>query len=351
MVGSWMAANPSILVIASPLEDEHVARLRALAPDRLQVLHDKGLLPTPRFPGDHTGGPHHRTAQQQGRWQGMLARANILYGLPDPADLPFLSRLAWVQSTNTGAGPAVARLGLDRAGILVTTARGVHAGPLAEWTFMAILSHLRGLDHLKTEQAYARWERYSGEDLAGRTLVLIGAGDLARASARVARAFDMRVVAVARDPARPRAHNALFDAIMPTEELHVALAMADVVVMTAPHTPQTERMMDAGAFGALKAGALFVNVGRGVTVDHAALIEALRSGQVAFAALDVTDPEPLPPGHPLWSMPNVLISPHSASTVRRENMRITQVFVHNLTCWIEGRRADMRNVLDTRLMY
>ncbi len=346
-----MAPTPSILLIASPLEDEHVARLRALAPDRLQVLHDKTLLPTPRFPGDHQGGPFQRSPQQQARWQAMLTRATVLYGLPDPADLPFLSRLAWVQTTNAGVGPAVARLGLDRAGVLVTTARGVHAGPLAEWVFMALLSHMRGLDHLKAEQAYARWERHSGEDLAGRTLVLIGAGELARACARVARAFDMRVVAVARDPARPRPHNAQFDAVMPATELHVALGMADFLVMTAPHTPATEAMLDAAAFAALKPGALFINIGRGQTVDHDALVEALRSGQVAFAALDVTDPEPLPPGHPLWSMPNVLLSPHSASTVRRENARITQIFAHNLACWIDARRADMRNILDTRLMY
>ena len=346
-----MAATPAILLIASPLEDEHVAGFRALAPDRLQVLHDKALLPTPRFPSDHKGGPFQRTPQQQARWQAMLARATILFDLPAMEDMPFLSRLAWVQTTSTGVGPAVTRLGLDRLGVLVTTARGVHAGPLAEWVFMALLSHLRGLEHLRTEQAYRRWERFCGEDLAGRTLVLIGAGDLARGCARAARAFDMRVVAVARDPARARAHDALFDAVMPAGELHVALGMADAVVMTAPHTPETERMMDQVAFAAMRRGAMFVNIGRGPTVDHEALVEAVQSGQVGFAALDVTDPEPLPPESHLWSLPNVLISPHSASTVRRENARITKIFVQNLGCWLDGRHSEMVNVLDTRLMY
>ena len=346
-----MPQSPAILLIASPLEDEHVARLRTLAPDRLQVLHDKNLLPAPRFANDHRGGPFQRTPQQQARWQAMLARATILFDMPAQEDMPFLSRLAWIQTTSTGVGPAVVRLGLDRLGILVTTARGVHAGPLAEWVFMALLSHLRGLDHLKTEQAYRRWERFCGEDLAGRTLVLIGAGDLARGCARAARAFDMRVLAVARDPARARPHDALFESILPPAELHVALAMADAVVMTVPHTPQTERMMDAAAFAALRPGAMFVNIGRGQTVDTGALLAALQTGQVGFAALDVTDPEPLPPDHPLWSMPNVLISPHSASTVRRENARIVQILVQNLACWLDGRHAEMQNVLDTRLMY
>ncbi len=341
-----------VVLIASPLELEHVARIRSVAPDRVLVLHDPHLLPPPRFPADHHGDPAFgRTPEQQARWQGMLARATVLFDLPDAGDLPHLSRLAWVQATSTGVGPRVARLGLDRLGILVTTARGVHAGPLAEWVFMALLSHLRGYDHLRAEQAERRWQRGAGEDLAGRTLVLIGAGDLARGCAKVAHAFDMRVIAVARDPGRERAHAGLFDAVMPVGELPLALGMGDAVVMTVPHTPQTERMLDERAFRAMRPGAMFVNIGRGQTVDQPALVAALRSGQVGFAALDVTDPEPLPPDDPLWSMPNVLISPHSASTVGRENARITEIFCANLHCWLDGRRTDMRNVLDTALMY
>lgn len=345
-----MQAAQTVVLIASPLEEEHVAHIRAVAPDRLLVLHDPLLLPQPRFPGDHTKDMQ-RTPEQQGRWQGMLARASVLFDLPAAGDIPHLSRLAWVQATSTGVGPAVARLGLDRLGVLVTTARGVHAGPLAEWVFMALLTHLRGYDRVRAEQRERRWERHAAEDLAGRTMLLIGAGDLARGTARVAKAMDMRVVAVARDPGRARPHASSFDAVMPASELRLALGMADVVVMTAPHTPQTERMLDAAAFAQMRPGVLFINIGRGQTVDHAALADALRSGQVAFAGLDVTDPEPLPQDSPLWSMPNVFISPHSASTVARENARITEIFCSNLAYWLDGRRIEMRNVLDTKLLY
>ena len=347
-----MQQAAGIVLIASPLEEALVARIRTVAPERMLVLHDPLLLPTPRFTADHGGAPDfQRTPEQQARWQGMLARATILFDLPAAGDLPHLSKLAWVQATSTGVGPRVARLGLDRLGILVTTARGVHAGPLAEWVFMSLLTYLRGYDRLRGEQAARRWERHAGEDLAGRTLVLIGAGDLARGCAKIAKAFDMRVIAVTRDPARNRAHAALFDAVMSANELPLALGMADAVVMTVPHTPQTERMLDARAFAEMKPGVMFVNIGRGQTVDQEALIEALRSGHVAYAALDVTDPEPLPAESPLWAMPNVFVSPHSASTVARENARITDVFCYNLACWLEGRRTDMRNVLDTQLMY
>src|SRR4051794_12441524 len=270
-----MVSPPAIVLIASPLEDEHVARLRALAPDRVQVLHDPHLLPTTRYIADHKGAPFQRTQDQELKWQGMLGRANILFDLPAPADLPHLSRLQWVQTTSTGVGPAVARLGLDRLGIMVTTARGVHAGPLAEFVFMSLLTHLRQYDRLKREQEARHWERYCGEDLAGRTLVVIGAGDLARGCARIAKALDMRVVAVARDPSRARPHQSLFDAVIPASELGVALGMADVLVMTAPHTPETERMLGEQAFAAMRPGVLFVNIGRGQTVDHAALEAAL----------------------------------------------------------------------------
>ena len=344
-------ADPATVLIASPLEEEHVARLRALAPGRLQVLHDPALLPAPRFAGDHKGAPFRRTPAQHLAWTAMLAQADILWDLPDAADLPHLRRLRWVQATSTGVGPAVQRLGLVQAGVLVTTARGVHAGPLAEWVFMALLSHVRGLAQLQAGQRAHRWERTCGDDLAGRRLVLVGAGDLARGCGRVARAFDMRVLAVARDPARTRAHAALFDAVLPATDLHAALAQADAVVVTVPHTPETEGLFDAAAFAALPRGALFVNIGRGQAVDHAALAAVLRSGHVGFAALDVADPEPLPPDSPLWDLPNVLISPHSASTVRRENGRITDIFCHNLTCWLEGRQDGMRNMLDAALMY
>jgi phosphoglycerate dehydrogenase-like enzyme len=110
-------------------------------------------------------------------------------------------------------------------------------------------------------------------------------------------------------------------------------------------------MIDARAFAAMKKGVIFINIGRGQTVDEPRLIEALRSGHVAFAGLDVAAVEPLPDASPLWDMPNVFICPHSASTVFRENERITDIFCHNLACYLDGRRAEMRNILDKVRMY
>jgi phosphoglycerate dehydrogenase-like enzyme len=338
------------IMIASPLEAEHVALIRETHRD-IQVLYDPALLPTPRYIADHKGAPFTRTPLQQARWQEMLAEADILWDLPAEADLPHLSNLKWIQTTSTGVGPYVAALGLAERDILVTTARGVHARPLAEFVFMALLSHWRGLAHLQAEQKAHSWVRMCGEEVAGRRLVIIGAGDLARGCARLARAFDMPTIAVARDPAKARAHNDLFDAVVPTSEMHKALAQADAVVVTVPHTAATENMIDARAFAAMPQGVAFVNIARGTVVDEDALVEACASGRIGFAALDVARVEPLAKDSPLWDMRNVLISPHSASTVTSENRRITEIFRHNLLCWIDGRLDGMRNVLDKTLLY
>ena len=334
--------------IASPLEAEHVARIRAVDP-ALEVLYAPELLPPTRYVADHKGAPFTRDVAQQLRWRELLGRAEILWDLPAPEDVAHAARLRWIQTTSTGVGQAVAKLGLRE--VLITTARGVHARPLAEFVFMALLAHWRGLRHLDAEQRAHRWERYCGEAVAGRTLVTVGAGDLAFGCARLAKAFDMRVVAIARDAAKARAHGALFDAIATVGELHAALATADAVVVCVPHTPATERLIDAAAFAAMRPGIAFVNIARGQIIDEAALIAALRSGRVGFAALDVAEVEPLPEESPLWDMANVLISPHSASTVSSENAGITDIFVHNLRCWLDGRIDAMRNVLDKALMY
>ena len=339
------------ILITSPLEAEHVARIAAVAPDRVEVLYEPDLLPPTRYRNDHKGHPMTRTAEQQARWDALLPRATIGFDLPSAADLPKATALRWVQTTSTGVGQQVVGLGLVDSPIIITTARGVHARPLGEFVMMALLAHFRGLDYLRAEQRAHRWLRVCFQEVADRILVILGAGDLARGTARIAKALDMRVIAIARNPEQSREHGALFDEVVPTSALHETLARADAVVLTVPHTPETERMIDAAAFAAMKPGVALVNIARGVVVDEEAMIASLRSGHIAFAALDVTTIEPLPEESPLWDMPNVLISPHSASTVDGENARITDIFIGNLQLWLDGRADEMTNLLNKKRMY
>jgi phosphoglycerate dehydrogenase-like enzyme len=280
------------IFITSPLEPELVERIRAVDPARIEVIYQPDLLPPTRYIADHKGAPFTRTEEQTGRWREAIARADIMWDFPQQgadgtSDVNLAKRLKWVQTTSAGVGPLVRSLGPQVADVLVTTARGVHAGPLAEFVFMALLAHFRGLRHLETEQRAHRWIRYCGTEVAGRTIVTIGAGDLARGVAKVGRGLDMHTVAVARTPEKQRQHNDLFQAIQPTSRLHDVLGSADAVVVTVPHTPATERLIDAAAFAAMKPGCAFVNIGRGQVVDEAAMLAALRSGHLGFAALDV----------------------------------------------------------------
>lgn len=346
-----------VVFISTPLEQEHVARIRAVAPDAVEVIAEPDLWPALRYVADHKGKDgFSRTAEQEARWRRHLGRADVTWDFPPASPdgasgLSLAPNLKWVQTTSSGVGQMVSKLG-DRANsLLVTTARGVHAQPLSEFVFLALLTHVKRLDRLKSEQAAHRWERYCGDGLAGKTLAVIGAGQVGGRIASVGKAFGMRVLASVRDARSGRADEMGVDAIYPPDRLHAMLPEADAVVLITPHTPETENLIDGQAFGLMKPGVIFVNIGRGQCVDEAAMIANLRSGRISFAALDVAAVEPLPPTSPLWDMPNVLISPHSASTVGSENERIADIFCHNLRCYLEGRKSDMRNVLDKSRMY
>lgn len=198
------------------------------------------------------------------------------------------------------------------ARIIVCRAVGVHDGPVSEWVVAAILAMQRRLPAFIEFQRRAEWNRSGAQpatidDLEGHTVLVVGHGSIGRALAARLAPFGVRVIGVARH-AR--------DDAQPVSALPELLPEADVVVDLLPLTPETERFVDAAFLGRMKPGALFVNAGRGKTVDTAALLEALRSGRIR-AALDVTDPEPLPADHALWHAPNLLITPHVAGSVTR----------------------------------
>lgn len=337
------------LVISTPLEVEHVARIRAVAPGRVDVVHPVDLLPPARFTADHGGPPDfRRSAEDERRWGDLIASADILWDIPRKrADgsnpIREAQKLRWIQTTSSGVGPLVKKLGLVERGIEITTARGLHAGPLTEFAFMALLMHAKNLLHLQKEQAARHWEYTCDDSLEGKTLSIVGLGGIGRRIAATGRVFRMAVAGLLRPGATGRLENYGVDELFAREGWHDMLAATDALVLCAPHTADTHRMLDRAAFEALKPGAVLVNIARGTLVEEAAMIEALESGRLAFAALDVFDQEPLPPESPLWNMENVLVSPHSASTVFAENAHITDVFCYNLPLFLEGRFDEMRN--------
>ena len=345
-----------VIFITSPLEGVHVERIRASAPDRVEIIFEPDLLPPTRYPGDHKGRDgFKRSDEQNRRWRDALSRATILWDFPvgskEVQGLALAPNVRWVQTTSSGVGQQVHRLGLSDSDLIVTTARGVHADALAEFAFLVMLAHEKDVPRLQREQKAHHWERYCCGELAGKVVAIIGAGQVGSRIAAIAAAFGMTVKAVVNRPSPERRAELCTADISGPADLHRILGIADYVVLCIPHTPQTERMIDRKAIAAMKRGAVLINIARGQVVDELAMIEALGTGHLAFAGLDVADIEPLPPGSPLWSMPNVLISPHSASTAPSENEKITGIFIDNLRCYTSGQTERMKNVLVKARMY
>lgn len=349
-----MNANGRLTVlIASYLEPEHVARVRAVD-SRIDVIYEPELLRKPRYAADHNGVAVQRSPADEARWRSLLAQADVLFDFDytNDAELPDLApRVRWIQASSAGIGQFVAQRRYPERweGVTFTTARGIHAAPLAEFCVMAMLGASRGLFLMRDLQARRHWERFAGTDLRGRTLVIFGHGSIGREVARHARGFGMKVIGVKRTVADEDPADHGVDELHPSGAFKSLLPRAEFVVLAAPHTNETERVMGAWEFESLPRGAFLVNIGRGALVDESAMIEALRSGRLGGAALDVFATEPLPQDSPLWTMPNVLVSPHSASTSDRENGRLTDLFCLNLRNFLAG--EPLRNVLDVARLY
>lgn len=230
--------------------------------------------------------------------------------------------------------------------VTVTNSRGVFDSAIAEYVLGQVIGMAKGLPAAVRRQQQHRWEHHESERVAGTTALVVGTGPIGRAIARLLRAVGIRVRGAGR---RVRHDDPDFGHVCAPDTLATELAGADWVVAAAPLTDATRGMFDADAFAAMRPGARLVNVGRGELVRTDALVEALRSGQLAGAALDVVDPEPLPPGHPLWDLPGVVVTPHGSGDVVGWRDELVRVFVENFERWRQGR--PLHNVVDKSLGY
>ncbi|WP_299841578.1 D-2-hydroxyacid dehydrogenase [uncultured Jannaschia sp.] len=335
--------------ISTPLEQEQVDRIRNAAEGRVEVIHEPVLLPPMRYQGDHKGiDGYIRTPELRARFLRHLAEAEFLFDMPPlhmlpTRDLSFTPNLRWVQTTSSGVGSMVEALGMKGSGVHVTTARGIHAVPLAEFALMAILMHVKAVARLRVDQCAHRWTRHCGESLSGKRVAIVGAGEVGHRVAEVCRFHGMHVAAMSRTLTPETGRKRGYDEVFTRTDLVRVASESDAIVLAVPHTPETDAMIDRSVIAAIRPDAVIVNIARGQVVDEPALIEALQVGAIGFAALDVATVEPLPDESPLWDLPNVLISPHSASTVRQENSLITDLFIHNMRCLLRNEPDKMRN--------
>lgn len=241
-------------------------------------------------------------------------------------------RLAFIQSISAGTDQ-YSRDVLKAAGVRVASAQGVNERAVAEHAIALILAMARQIPGARDNQAAKKWRGMIGDiskredELGGKTLVIAGMGRIGARLATLAKAFDMRVIGIKRDTAKGAG---AADQVVGQAELLSVLPQADFVALTCPLTPQTENLIDAKALAAMKPSAYLVNVARGKVVNEPALLAALQAGQIAGAALDCVWEEPLPATSPLWSSPNVLITPHTAGETRRYEDNVLDLLMENL---------------------
>lgn len=279
--------------------------------------------------------------------------AEVYLGLGVPAELLRVgTRVRWVHTGTAGVGASLSPEMLSRD-VIFTNSAGIHGPPMAESVVGMILYFARGFDFAVRGQAEARWwkEPFEGADtpvreVAGSTVGILGFGGIGREVARRVMALGARVLALKRRPAEAVEGVQI---LLGRDGLVQLARESDYFVITAPHTPETEGIVGAELLGAMKPGAVLVNVARGALVDEDALVRALRSGRLRGAALDVFRTEPLPPEHPLWRCPNVLITPHVSAFTRGYWEREWALIEENLRRYLDGR--PLVNVVDKQAGY
>jgi phosphoglycerate dehydrogenase-like enzyme len=272
--------------------------------------------------------------------EAYLPEAEVLlsWAVPD-AWVERAPRLRWVHVTSAGVDHLLDGA-LWRSDVVITNSRGVHATPMAEHVLGWLLMFARNL-HLHLEyQRQRRWQRQEGGQLAGSTVGVLGLGAVGREVARLCKACGARVVGMRRRP-DPVPH---VDRVVGPGGLREVLEASDYVVLTLPLLPSTRGLLGREQLGWMKPHAVLINVARGGLVDEAALVDALRAGRIRGAALDTFASEPLPADSPLWSLPNVLVSPHVAGSFQGYTDAVVELFCDNLRRYLAG--EPLRNVVD-----
>jgi phosphoglycerate dehydrogenase-like enzyme len=252
-------------------------------------------------------------------------------GLPGPAHRPLLDvpGLAWLHAGGSGYDHLA---GWEDRPFVMTNSRGVLAPCLAEVVIGALIALSFGLPRYQLQQQARVWRKNPWQPLAGRTMLLVGTGAIAREVACRARAFGLRLIGVNRTPSALPS----LDAVRPLHELKASLAEADIVSLHLRLTPETRHLIDAGMLAAMRPGTLLLNSARGGLVDEAALVAALATGRLAGAWLDVFETEPLPPESPLWRLDNVILTPHCADAVADWEQRLADFLMDNLERRLAG---------------
>jgi len=319
----------SVIICTIDLTEEQAARVQSIAPS-YELLYGR----------------------DRARWIDRAEEAEVVIGWSRVFGERCLdqdTKLRWVQSWSAGVDTFPMEQ-MASSGVYLTTTSGIHAYPLSESILAMMLAFTRKLHIHIRQQMESRWEQGGiarpTEELHGKTVGIIGVGAIGEETARLCKAFGMRVIGL-RASGTPSTH---VDHMVDSSGLEQLLRESDICVVTLPLTEETSRMFGKREFGWMKPTSLFINIGRGGLVDEQALIWALQAGEIAGAALDVFEQEPLPADSPLWKMEQVIITPHISGLSDQYDIRAFEIALQNLRSYVET-GAPTVNVVDYKKQY
>lgn len=292
----------------------------------------------PRFPDIEFHIFHHDEEAK-----GVIADVEVIAGLGHHLPREMLAaarKLKWVQALTTGTETLTVP-GVLPKDVILTSTRGIHGPQMSELAFLNMIALARDFRRMQRNQAEGKWDQWGQVILEGKTIVIVGLGLLAEHLAERCKLFGMQVIGVSSG----RAQAPHFNEIAPRTELAKVAARADFLMLLVPYSKDTHHLIDATVLDALKPSAFVVNLARGGVLDEAALIERLKAGKIAGAGIDVFSKHPLPPDNPLWTMPNVIITPNIGGRSDRFVEQTLTVFEPNLQAYKEGRLKDLRNII------
>jgi phosphoglycerate dehydrogenase-like enzyme len=278
----------------------------------------------------------------------LLAWADVIFGLVAPPNtIARAPNLKWIQVISAGVDRWV-NTDVWNSGVILTGTSGIHSTPISEFVISLMLMFAKNAPHCFELKQARKWQFYLPQVLRGKTVGVIGLGEIGREVARLSKAFGMEVIATRRSTRRPgKARNV--DLLLPRPRMNQALAASDYVVLCVPLTPETRHIIGEPELKAMKPTAHIINIGRGKLIDEEALIRALNEKRIAGAGLDVTYTEPLPQNSRLWEFENVIISPHVSGGMEDYMARATELFCENLRRWLKGKK--LLNVIDRKRGY
>ncbi len=334
-----MSVTKSVKVlVATPIGSENVRGIAGVSP-QVSVVDASDAARS-----DYRGEPGSKE-----KLDALLADAEIVYGRLLPKNL--ISRapgLKWVQTMAAGADHYLKDKALVESPVILTGIAGMHAVQISEFVIGRMLMFAKQAPLSFRLHQEKQWKPFYSIQLASKTIGIVGLGSIGREVARLAKAFRMNVTAIRRT-AKSAGTARYVDKLLPPEQLKTLLSESDFVVLTLPLTPETKGMIGEKELRLLKPTAYLVNVSRGEVINEDALIRALKENWFAGAALDTFTIEPLPADSPLWTLPNVIFSPHSAGGVEDYNARSTEIFCANLKRYLDGKR--LHNVVDKKVGY